>query len=47
MAEESIYKYINKMLAENPELPYVFQDPSAGWRDVSYVLWEDDSALSP
>lgn len=42
MAEESIYKFINKMLAENPELPYVFQDPFAGWRDVSFVLWEDN-----
>ena len=40
MTEESIYKYINKLLVENPKLPYVFQDLYiAGRRDVSYVLW--------
>jgi hypothetical protein len=47
MAEESIYKYINKMLDENPQLLYVFQNPYiAGWRDVSFVLWDDDLSFS-
>lgn len=47
MTEESIYKYINKLLVENPKLPYVFQDLYiAGRRDVSYVLWEDELLFS-
>ena len=37
MAKESIYKYLTKMAAENPHLPYVFQNPfTAGARDVDF-----------
>lgn len=46
MAQESIYKYINRMAGENPQLPYVFQEQGAGWQDVSFVLWDDEIPFS-
>ena len=43
MAKESIYKYLTKMAAENPHLPYVFQNPfTAGARDVDFLLGENN-----
>ena len=44
---ESIYKYINSMSAKYPRLPYVFQDPyTAGWWDVTYVLFDDNLSFA-
>ncbi len=47
MAEEAIYKFINRMSIKYPGLPYSFQDPyTAGRSDVLYVLWEDKLSIS-